>query len=120
MPRCSWRNRSGRPFDGMFKDLDIGREPTRYRNQYFIWRWDFSRIDAQGGVDALSKNIREHIQTQPRRFMQIYGDRLADKVELQGSADAIISSLAGAVLGTDHKIYLLIDEYDNFVNQVVP
>ena len=37
-------------FARLFGDLAIGRHPTPRHNTYFILRWDFSLVSAQGGI----------------------------------------------------------------------
>ena len=40
-------------------------------------------------------------------------------METDGSSEAVLDSLLSAVRQTPYKLYLLIDEYDNFVNEVM-
>ncbi len=42
-------------FEALFGHLAIGRNPTPLHNQYFVMKWDFSLVKAQGdlkGVEA--------------------------------------------------------------------
>ena len=40
-------NRAGQ-FDALFGHLTIGQHPTPLHNQYFVMKWDFSLVKAQG------------------------------------------------------------------------
>jgi hypothetical protein len=42
-------NRAGQ-FDALFGHLTIGQHPTPLHNQYFVMKWDFSLVKAQGAV----------------------------------------------------------------------
>ncbi|MCK7470307.1 MAG: AAA family ATPase [Desulfomicrobium escambiense] len=37
-------------FDALFGSLAIGQHPTPLHNQYFVMKWDFSLVKAQGEV----------------------------------------------------------------------
>ena len=106
-------------FDEIFSSLDIGAEPTPLRNRFFILQWNFSLISPRGSIDHIAENLREHVRSQALAFVSDYGDHLPAPVETEGSAQAILLSLLSTVRQTPYRLYLLIDEYDNFVNEVM-
>ncbi|MEI6416074.1 MAG: AAA family ATPase, partial [Pseudomonadota bacterium] len=53
-------NRAG-DFDALFGPLAIGRKPTPLHNQYFVMKWDFSLIKAQGEVREIEAAIHQHV-----------------------------------------------------------
>ena len=59
------------------------------------------------------------MSSRARLFAQQYQAFLPDEVRVEGTSEEILTSLLGAVSQTPHKLYLLIDEYDNFVNEVM-
>ncbi|QTA77982.1 AAA ATPase-like domain-containing protein [Desulfonema limicola] len=107
-------------FDAMFKNLKIGKNPTKLRNSFFILKWDFSCVDSSGSVDDIRKALHDHINSCIKAFCLYYRDQLPEKVSLDWSnAINSINELITITQMSDHKIYLLIDEYDNFANQVM-
>jgi hypothetical protein len=83
-------------------------------------RWDFSVVDAYGDAEAIRGALHRHLNVQITATAQKYQHLLERQVEIDRE-DALISfqSLVAAVEASDHKLYLLIDEYDNFANEVL-
>jgi hypothetical protein len=104
-------------FDELFGGLAAGQRPPASR--YFILQWNLSKVDASGSVEQISESIREHVSSQAKTFEAHYGDRLPGRVEVEGSSAAVLDSILRVVEKTPHKLYLLIDEYDNFINEVM-
>jgi hypothetical protein len=107
-------------FEKVFGNLLIGKNPTEPHNKYFILKWDFSCIDPMGSADDMKKRLYNHINTSIKGFKLYYRDYLLPKIEINKD-DALdsISSLIASVRMTEYPIYLLIDEYDNFANEVM-
>jgi len=107
-------------FERLFGHLAIGRGPTPKRNQYFILKWDFSAIDPSGDAEQIRRALHGHINDQIEQFGDYYQKWLPHPIAL--NADSAISSfqrLLNAVRLTPHRLYLLIDEYDNFANEIL-
>ncbi|MBO4287829.1 MAG: AAA family ATPase, partial [Kiritimatiellae bacterium] len=49
MLRCYYDIAEKENFDALFGDLDIGREPTEYRNRYQVLVLDFSQVNKGQG-----------------------------------------------------------------------
>ena len=107
-------------FDEIFGGLDVGREPTGLANRYFILQWNFSLVSPRGSVDDIAESLRRHVLTRAELFLTDYRDHLPEaKIRPDAGALEILDSLLGIVRRTGHRLYLLIDEYDNFVNEVM-
>lgn len=112
-------NRAGQ-FDALFGHLTIGQHPTPLRNQYFVMKWDFSLVKAQGEVKDIEAALHRHLNDCVQDFALRYQARLAHPIEIH--ADNALSSWRSALMAvsqTPHKLYLLVDEYDNFANEVL-
>ena len=107
-------------FDALFGHLKIGKNPTPLRNSYFILKWDFSCIDASGSLDEIRQSLYNHINGSIEGFVLYYGAHALPEIKIN-PADALssIQSLTSAVRMMDRPIFLLIDEYDNFANEVM-
>ena len=107
-------------FEQIFKHLAIGKEPTPLRNCYFILRFDFSCVDPTGSADDLRRSFYNHINESIIKFQRRYEKFDFPEINIYES-DALrsVQSLIGAVSKAEYPIYLLIDEYDNFANEVM-
>lgn len=107
-------------FDALFGNLAIGSNPTPERNQYLILRWDFSKVSGQGDIEQIKRNLFKHINECMAGFVQTYQSLLKFAVRIHDdNALATLESLTNAVKHSGHTLYLLIDEYDNFANEVL-
>jgi hypothetical protein len=107
-------------FDALFGHLAIGQNPTPLHNQYFVMKWDFSLIKAQGEVKEIEAALHQHLNDRIAQFQRYYAKHLTTPIALHPT-NAISSweSTLTAISETPHKLYLLIDEYDNFANDVL-
>ncbi|QEP45067.1 AAA family ATPase [Ectothiorhodospiraceae bacterium BW-2] len=107
-------------FETLFGDLAIGQNPTPNRNRYFILRWNFSMIDPGGDYQQLVSRIHRHINNSISFFSARYHDFLPETVPIDptdglGSFEQLLS----VAKRFNFPLYLLIDEYDNFANEVL-
>jgi len=107
-------------FETLFGHLAIGQNPTPRHNQYFVLKWDFSGIDPWGDVSQIRQALHNHINGCIEQFAVYYRDLLNYDLELNPT-DALrsLQSVLAAVQQTPYQLYLLIDEYDNFANEVM-
>lgn len=112
--------RTADDFTLLFGDLAIGQQPTAEHNQYLILRWDFSKVSAQGDVEHIKQSLFVHLNASIQEFSLRYKALLNQLVEIN-EADALGSfqSLLSVARDSGHSVYLLIDEYDNFANEVL-
>ena len=106
-------------FDEIFAGLEIGNDPTPLRNRFFILQWNFSRVTSRGGVEAIAASLEDHVRSRAEVFDRQYKDVLPEPVRTEGGSAAILDRLLSIVSETPYKLYLLIDEYDNFINEVM-
>ncbi len=109
-------------FEQLFGHLAIGKNPTPLRNHFFMLRWDFSCVDPWGTAADIRRALHTHINDRIDGFLTYYRNCNYDFEGVQiNTSDAIssIESLISAVRVAVRPIYLLIDEYDNFANQVM-
>jgi len=107
-------------FERLFGKLAIGQQPTPLHNTYFVMKWDFSVISALGDAAAIQQAIYDHLNDQIRNFSIYYQTYLPIPIEI--NPENALSSFASALTAvhqTPYRLYLLIDEYDNFANEVL-
>ena len=107
-------------FDRLFGHLEIGKSPTPLHNRYFMLQWDFSCVDPFGGTADIRRSLHNHINSSIEAFLKYY--RSYDIQDVRMHPDDAISSLESLISSvrmTGRPIYLLIDEYDNYTNQMM-
>ena len=107
-------------FGTLFGKLAIGQNPTPLHNQYLVLTWDFSVVKAQGTLREIEAALHQHVNDRLAQFSARYAARLTQPITLHPT-DAV-SSLESARFAAQQSgtaIYLLIDEYDNFANDVL-
>ncbi|EIC20113.1 AAA family ATPase [Thiorhodovibrio frisius] len=107
-------------FEALFGPLAIGQHPTARHNQYFVLKWDFSLVAAHGEIGDIEAALHRHINGRIRAFARRYREQLPEVLQIHPE-DALTSweTLLSVISQTPHKLYLLIDEYDNFANEVL-
>ncbi|MBK1649111.1 AAA family ATPase [Rhabdochromatium marinum] len=107
-------------FEALFGALAIGQHPTARRNSYFVLRWDFSMVDASGSLAEIRQALHNHINAQVADFGVRYADWLHGELHAHPS-DCLVALRAAvsAARAQGHDLYLLIDEYDNFANELM-
>ncbi|MTW19889.1 AAA family ATPase [Allochromatium palmeri] len=107
-------------FETLFGALAVGRNPTPLHNRYFVLKWDFSLIPAYGEIGDIEAAVHQHINDRIRQCVEDYALHWTRAIPLHPhNSLSSFESLLGAVRATPHKLYLLIDEYDNFANEVL-
>ena len=114
-------------FERLFGMTDIGRNPTELRNSFLVLSFDFSTITV-GSLAAIERDFTEHVRqrvriliSQYRDLKNCFGEKVAwPDVNRCETASSVIDALL-AVIRENHlpPIYVIIDEYDNFTNELV-
>nr|VFK19621.1 MAG: PD-(D/E)XK nuclease superfamily protein [Candidatus Kentron sp. LPFa] len=104
-------------FDAIFGGLFIGQNPTPRRSSYVVMVWDFSTVDTQGDVDYIRGALYRHMNVCIDDVLARYPG--IGRFPLIDDAIANFQALVKAIGRAGHKLYLFIDEYDNFANEVM-
>ncbi|MCP4696823.1 MAG: AAA family ATPase [Gammaproteobacteria bacterium] len=107
-------------FKTLFGGLKIGQNPTPWHNRYFILKLNFSSVLAGGDYHEFKQYFYNHINGKIQGFSQKYRNHLQYPIEIdKHNALSSFQSLLNAVAVADYPLYLLVDEYDNFANEVL-
>ena len=108
-------------FESLFGKLYIGENPTPERNSYLILHLNFAMISA--GLDNYKKGLDAHCNNKFNSFCSRYAHLLSPdiKEEMNQKEDAVaqLGFLCDKCAEAGLKIYLFIDEYDHFTNQIL-
>ena len=108
-------------FDLLFGDTYIGSNPTAERNEYQVLRLDFSITG--GNIDELRENVYGYIDVMYGMFVSKYAKYYPEGYEegfyKQKSTSDRMNYVHAMIKRYQAKAYLIIDEYDNFTNNVL-
>lgn len=104
--------------DELFGSLAVGRDPTPNAHRYFVLTWDFSEVSPRGTARDVARALNDYVNTSLEIFLDEYRDHLSE-VPTRADAKNTFRAVLGAVRRSGHPLYLLIDEYDNFANEVM-
>ncbi len=110
--------RTAENHEELFGDLAVGKEPTPNAHRYFVLQWDFSEVPAGGSVEEIATALNDYVNTALEVFLSDYSGHLPP-VRLRADAKHTLMALLAAIRKTPYPLYLLIDEYDNFANQLM-
>ncbi len=114
-------------FDKIFSKLYIGKNPTPMASSYRVLKFDFSGIDTQNDENTFYFFL-EKIRSTLNTFMGIY-----NLLHEEERAQVLAAKSPGSMMnrffdylnlwktktGDEPKIYILIDEYDHFTNEIL-
>jgi len=116
--------------DLLFGDLAIGKKPTPLAHRYFVMRWDFSKInpepppwgvnvDVTSRYERIGNEINGYLNAAIDAFLIDYREVLPEFRRLDGDPFHNFERLLATIRQTPYRLYLLIDEYDNFAHQAL-
>lgn len=105
-------------FEKLFGETYIGKNPTPNKNSYHILRFNFSGIDTTT-VESTINGFKEKVGISIGSFAQNYGIDFI--VNFEQTAEGMLKSLFEAfkIQKQGEKIYVIIDEYDHFANELL-
>ncbi len=111
-----------RLFGGRDAERDEHRPASAHN--YFVLNWNFSNVGTRGtrgpgSVDRLARDLDDYVLATLAAFALRYRDHLPLPVDLEGSPIRALTMLLAVIRESDHPLMLLIDEYDNFANDVM-
>ncbi len=113
-------------FEEFFKSTWIYDHPSEEKGSYLVLSLNFSVVEPDPG--KMETSFHNHIQDEAVGFIQRYRDHLSanqdldyftEKIKYGQSATDILSTLLHLCKETQQKLYVLIDEYDNFANTIL-
>lgn len=108
-------------FDELFSNLYIKDHPTVNKNNYYILNFDFSGIDSNDNwdIDRLMEAFNTKVIDGITKFIERYNIKF--NIDKTQTPSALIGSLITHFEGLklENKIYIIIDEYDNYTNGIL-
>ncbi|MBR0459105.1 MAG: AAA family ATPase [Victivallales bacterium] len=120
MMECYYDLNQKKNFQKLFGDLWIGRHPTKNANRFMTLKLDFSKIGGTG--EELERAFEQHISDALEAFVNRYPICYDANFISDFKNRPIDSKFASTIYEAREKdipVYLFIDEYDNFTNQMI-
>ena len=105
-------------FDELYGNTYIGKNPTKNKNRYCILRFNFSGIDTSS-EEATIRGFKNSTIESIKLFVGRYG--IDFFINESQEAEEILNSLftAFSLQKNGELIYVIIDEYDHFANELL-
>lgn len=105
-------------FEKLYGNTYIGKNPTKLKNSYCILRFNFSGINTEN-EESTMKGFKEKVSISIDGFTKKYG--IDFFVNQEQTTEGITRSLIEAFKfqKPEEKIYVIIDEYDHFANELL-
>ena len=108
-------------FPEMFKELWVAEHPTPWQGKFQVLHLDFSQVG--GDVDVLPVKFNQYFGIRlndfATRYKAYYPDDFMERVLELKDADGKFAYITATAQALEHKLYLIVDEYDNFTNTVL-
>lgn len=108
-------------YEAIFKGTDIYANPTKERNKYMVLKFNFSGVDSN--PDKVEASFNERVLIALDSFIHKYQEYLpVETLEWVMSVNVChdaFARLMEMVTRSEERIYLLVDEYDNFANTLL-
>lgn len=118
---CYYDRTMASRFDELFGGTWIGEHPTEEHNRYMIIRYDFSVMVMADTMEGLERNFND-LNCAPVEVMVEHNRDLFGDFRFTTRGDASKMLEEALMYARSHgfpKVYILIDEYDNFTNQLL-
>ena len=105
-------------FEKLYGKTYIGKNPTENKNKYHILRFNFSGIDTST-EESTVKGFKNEILSSIQVFVEKYN--IEFYVNWEQEAENVLDNLIKSfgVQRGNEKIYVIIDEYDHFANELL-
>ena len=111
-------------FERLFKCLYIGEHPTPEHNRFAMLKFDFSGLDTSSAQDfsiSFYDKIRDTLLGFAETYRRLFRDTdgLLEQLKQTAKSTGALQTIFGAVEVADAKLFVLIDEYDHFANDLI-
>jgi hypothetical protein len=117
---CYYDVQWAKQFEKLFADTWIAAQPTPEKGQYLTLRFDFSMVNL---LEGLESSFDAHVRIRIDDLLKRHADRIpADEAALimaESNSYQRLQRLFTILAQRQLPLYLFIDEYDNFANNLL-
>ena len=108
-------------FEELFGGTDIGADPTEEHGSYFVLKFDFSAVAkvphrVENDFNAYAALCCDSFA---RGYRSRLPDGLSERILVAGHVGTKLNELIQGLRGCGTKLYVMVDEYDNFTNTIL-
>ena len=108
-------------FQELFRGLYVADHPTKEQGQFQVLHLDFSAVGSD--LDNLYENFNRYLTQRcilfAQKYAAYYPDGFVEELQSQGNGMAMLNWINGVSHELRLNLYLIVDEYDNFTNNVL-
>ena len=108
-------------FPELFKGLYVADHPTENRNKYLMLHLDFSQV--QGDMDHIAESLNDYMTLRCNlfalKYKSFYPEEFTTMLQQSRTGDAKLNLIGDLSRMMGLRLYLIVDEYDNFTNDVL-
>ncbi len=108
-------------FDELFKGMYVADHPTEYKNKYQVMHLDFSQVGSD--VEHLQENFNYYLGVRcdafAREYARFYPDYFIEEIKQIPRGEQKLNYINAVAHMVGCSLYLIVDEYDNFTNNVL-
>ena len=108
-------------FPELFKGLNVAEHPTENRNKYLMLHLDFSQV--QGDMDHIAESLNDYMTLRCNlfalKYKSFYPEEFTTMLQQSRTGDAKLNLIGDLSRMLGLRLYLIVDEYDNFTNDVL-
>ena len=121
MLRCYYDLAEKENFEKLFGGLAIAEDPTVNKNRYQVFGLDFSTVNICEGK-TLKERFDSYMKIRSQLFLMRYASDYGEDFRRElpnASGMSLFSAISGYAKQKGFRLYLMIDEYDNFTNAML-
>ncbi|MBF0451310.1 MAG: AAA family ATPase [Candidatus Magnetomorum sp.] len=106
-------------FEKIFGNYYIGKHPTPRANKYYVLHFEFSRIDT-ASPESTFQGFLDNVKVGIKEFIEQY-DQISSPEKKEILSETRPNTMLMNLLSAYRKcnIYIIIDEYDHFANEIL-
>jgi hypothetical protein len=111
-------------FTALFGKLAVGKKPTKLANGYLVLSLEFSRINTdtpKHTYEGFLTNVKSAVESFLFQYNAYFTDAQREEILSKTLPNEVINSLFNCHKNNEvpFPIYILIDEYDHFANELI-
>ena len=109
-------------FEQFFGHTSIGKNPTPLHNRFMILSLDFSVVDPSGEIEDIRSRFNQQCNISLQSVARRYRKYFEESIDIDLNEDVSINLKKILAMINDYdlpRLYVIIDEYDNFANQLI-
>jgi hypothetical protein len=108
-------------FQKLFKGLYVADHPTPEQGEFQVLHLDFSMVgsDLENLYENFNVYLKRCCEFFAKKYASFYPEGFVEDMKNEKTGMGMLNRLHAASHELGHKLYLIVDEYDNFTNNVL-